>query len=119
MANDLLWIDDLRIPSDFIDLKKYDSVLWATTFDEGISYIEQDFQTIHLDNDLSDADDRQGKHIFNRIEEYLNDGKLPNLKQIIIHSDNSSAVSSMMGAKDLLKDKYDVRVTQVIFKFNS
>ena len=114
---EMLWIDDLRNPTDFIDTKQYSSVTWMDTFDKGQAAVELDlYDVIHLDNDLSDDDDRQGKHIFDYIEELLYFGKITKLKKIIIHSDNSAAVRYMMGAKHILNDKYGVEISQMIFK---
>lgn len=114
---DMLWIDDLRNPLDFININQYTSVKWEDTFEKGRAEVELDlYDVIHLDNDLSDEHDRQGKHIFDYIEELLYFGKIKKLKKIIIHSDNSSAVCYMMGAKTILNDKYGVEVSQMIFK---
>lgn len=112
----LLWIDDLRDPKRFINIQEYESVYWADTFEEGIAAIADDYDHIHLDNDLSDPYDRQGKHIFDYVDEKLFYDELDNLKAIIIHSDNSSAVHSMMLAKDRFRENYDVTVHQMIFK---
>lgn len=113
----LLWIDDLRNPANFINIDEYDTVTWMDTYDKGHSEVERDlYDVIHLDNDLSDEQDRQGKHILYYIEELLYYGRIKNLKKIVVHSDNSSAVASMMGAKHILKDKYDIQIIQVIFK---
>lgn len=114
---EMLWIDDLRNPNDFIDVNGYTVVTWKDTFEKGQAEVELDlYDVIHLDNDLSDEKDRQGKHIFDYIEELLHFGKILKLKKIIIHSDNSSAVRYMMGAKAIFKDKYGVEVSQMIFK---
>lgn len=113
----MLWIDDLRNPNDFINTAMYSSVTWKDTFEKGHTEVEYDlYDVIHLDNDLSDENDRQGKHIFDYIEELLYFGKIKKLKKIVIHSDNSSAVRYMMGAKAILNDKYGVEVSQMIFK---
>lgn len=115
--NALLWIDDLRDPTNFIDTNNYDEIVWSKNFDDALIDIKYfDYDVIHLDNDLSDENDRQGKHLFNTIEEWLDNGLLKNLKKIIIHSDNSSAVRSMMLAKERMLDVYGVIVEQVIFK---
>lgn len=113
----LLWIDDLRDPVDYIDTNQYESVLWLKTYSDAHAMVSNRYyDVIHLDNDLSDEHDRQGKHLFNYIEELLYSGRLPNLKSVIIHSDNSSAVRSMMLAKDNFKQNYNVDVSQMIFK---
>lgn len=113
----MLWIDDIRNPSDFIDMGTYNSVTWRDTYETGHAEVVHDlYDVIHLDNDLSDEYDRQGKHIFDHIEELLYFGKINKLKKIIIHSDNSSAVRYMMGAKLILNDRYGIVVTQMIFK---
>lgn len=114
--NKLLWIDDLRKPSDFIDVDGY-TLCWTQTYDsshDAITVFEPNI--IHLDNDLSDEQDRQGRHLFNYIEYLLHEGHLRDLQEVRIHSDNSSAVSSMMLAKDNFQDQYGVKVSQVIYK---
>lgn len=114
--NALLWIDDLRDPDNFINTDGYDEVVWTKTYDGALVDIKFDYDVIHLDNDLSDEQDRQGKHLFNAIEEWLDSGLLKNLNKIVIHSDNSSAVRNMMLAKERMLEVYGVTVEQMVFK---
>lgn len=116
----VLWIDDLRDPNDFINTWEYASVYWVDNYDAALLELNRDdYNIIHLDNDLSDPYDRQGKHLFNEIEYKLHNGDLKSLSVIIVHSDNSSAVHSIMTAKENMKDRYGVTLQQMIFKYNS
>lgn len=93
------------------------SVFWENNYDDAYTTLgTTNASIIHLDNDLSDPEDRQGKHLFNYIEYLLHEGRLESLKEVRIHSDNSSSVVSMMTAKDIFQEKYNVLVSQVIYK---
>ena len=106
-----LWVDDLRNPWK-LGMDKH-TTLWVLDYYQAISMlnVNQEFSVIHLDNDLGEKSP-QGKAVFDHIEFMLFENKLPNLKCIFIHSDNASAVRSMLSAKDLFQEKYGVEVKQ-------
>lgn len=110
----ILWVDDLRDPYVFMNFKQ--DVTWAKTYESAIKILtNEDFDIIYLDNDLGNEDGFQGKHVFNYIEELLYFKKQCDLTMIYIHSDNSSAVRTMLSAKDNIKIKYNVDMEQIIF----
>lgn len=108
----LLWLDDLRDPKDFIDTDVFKKVLWAKTFSEAISVLEDysdNITHISLDNDL--GEDKEGNDVLNFVEELLHSGELPNLREVYVHSHNPSAVDKMMLAKQSLSN-YGVLLIQ-------
>lgn len=114
-----VWIDDLRNPMNFLSHEMQTNLVWLDTYQKGLDYVienESKITRIHLDNDLSDPDEREGKHLFNEIEFLLHDGLLANLTEIYVHSDNSSAVNNMMSAKDIFKDKYGIQLIRVTYR---
>lgn len=115
-----VWVDDLRNPTDFLtDQNDFVGLHWLKTYESGFKFVVRNAKTlerIHLDNDLSDEKDRQGYHIFNAIERLVYQGKMPNLKEIIIHSDNAGAVQRMMTAKQNFKDRFGIVVRQVVYR---
>lgn len=112
-----LWVDDLRDPEKFLQDKKYlEGVIWAKTYFTAVEFIkshEEHINVIHLDNDL--GEEKEGKHIFNLVETMLNDGKFPNLLEIIVHSSNYPASNNIMSAKDIIWDKYKVKLSRTIY----
>ena len=114
------WVDDLRNPIDFLtNQSDFIGLHWLETYESGFKFVVRNakvLERVHLDNDLSDAKDRQGYHIFNAIERLVYQGKMPNLKEIIIHSDNASAVKGMMTAKDIFRDRFGIVVRQVVYR---
>lgn len=101
-----LWLDDIFPPTvssiqpdakDWLWVKNYDAFVKAIEAHEG------EIELISYDNDL--GEEKEGKHCFNMMESILHDGYLANLKRVILHSDNSSAVNSLLTAKDSL-DRY-------------
>lgn len=114
MKIEKVWVDDLRDPNNFVSDKNYlDYLIWVKTYSVSIDVInthESTITTIHLDNDL--GEEKEGRHVFNHIEELLHEGKLGSLKTIIIHSSNYGAVDLMMSAKDIIKEKYGITLTK-------
>lgn len=106
-----LWLDDIFDYSVSAVKPKDTDWLWAKNFDQFKQLLEnheKDIQLISFDNDL--GEDLEGKHCFYLMEELLSEGKLRNLKNVILHSDNISAVTSMLGAKNYLKSIYGIEV---------
>lgn len=107
-----VWLDDLRDPFLHIaDQKLAAEMLWFKDYDSAFVFITENAATIaelHLDNDLGDLQGREGKHLFNYIETLIEEGLMPELYFIQIHSSNSSAVGNIMSVKDIFKRKYNI-----------
>lgn len=98
-----VWIDDIRDPVKFTGQTDH---VWLKTFQDGLDYVTNHLDSVtelFLDNDLADKDDRQGRHILNFVEEQVYFGRMPSLKAIYIHSDNTPAVISMLSSKDVFE----------------
>jgi hypothetical protein len=106
-----LWVDDLRNPCK-LGMDEQNTV-WVLDYFQALNMLEKnnEFTVIHLDNDLGEHSP-EGKSVFSFIEYMLHENRLPQLKAVFIHSDNASAVRSMLSAKDVFKEKYDVHVEQ-------
>lgn len=106
-----LWVDDLRNPLK-LGMDEQNTV-WVLNYFQALNMLEKnnEFTVIHLDNDLGE-ESPEGKSVFAFIEYMLHENKLPQLKAVFIHSDNASAVRSMLSAKDVFKEKYGVHVEQ-------
>lgn len=111
-----LWLDDIHSPS--ASPLHLDSPQWISNGRDFIDIVDlmisdgshTNVDLISFDNDLGDENDIDGKYCFNYIESLLNDGYFKNVRTIVIHSDNSSAVNSMLSAKDIFKDKYNINI---------
>lgn len=118
----VLWIDDMRDPAKFIASPDL-NITWKDTYTDAEQELRAnglDYDEVWFDNDLGDEQFRQGKHLFNILEElfyFHHNQREINLKAVYVHSDNSSAVHSMMLAKDIMKG-YGVTMQQRIFKSN-
>lgn len=107
---DKLWVDDIRDPTEHVS----GDWEWAKTSDEAFAELSTNkYSTISLDNDL--GEEIEGIHIFDWIEErlYWKDIDLSNLKTIYIHSSNIEAVRRILGAKHIMKDKYNITVAVI------
>lgn len=106
-----LWLDDLFDQTVSAVNPNDEDWIWAKNH-AGFKNLIEEFQDkitlISYDNDL--GEEIEGRHCFYIMEEMLSEGKLKNLKDIIIHSDNTGAVDSMMGAKDYLKRNYGIEM---------
>jgi hypothetical protein len=112
-----LWLDDM-FPPTFSSTHPNDADwVWAKNFSEFESLIqlnEKDIKLISYDNDLGDTiHHKEGKHCFSFMEEMLFNDQLKNLKDVILHSDNASAVSVMMTAKDSLQQRFGITLKKV------
>lgn len=109
-----LWLDDLFDQTVSAINPNDNDWIWAKNH-AGFKTLIEEFQDkitlISYDNDL--GEEIEGRHCFCIMEEMLSEGKLRNLKNIIIHSDNTGAVDSMMGAKDYLKRSYGIDMQRV------
>lgn len=110
MTEDLtLWVDDLRNPWKL----GMENTVWVLDYFQALNILDNNdqFTVIHLDNDLGEHSP-EGKSVFHYIEYLLHENKLPFLECIFIHSDNASAVRSMLSATEVFKEKYGVTVQQ-------
>jgi hypothetical protein len=111
-----IWLDDIHHPR--VSPFHLESPQWIANGNDFIDIVDlmiadgthNNIDLISFDNDLGEEYDIDGKYCFNYIESLLNDGYFKNLKTIVIHSDNSSAVNSMMAAKDIFKEKYNINI---------
>lgn len=114
-----IWLDDIHNPS-----KSHTHLPDPIWVKDGKSFFElvnelintgedSNINLISFDNDLGEQlgnSDIDGGMCFNFLERELYAGSFPNLKFIVIHSDNTSRVDMMMGAKDMLFEKFGIRV---------
>lgn len=114
-----LWLDDIHSPS--VSAVTLHNPVWFKTGNDFISGVKNLIDTgedkavsiISFDNDLGEeSGDIDGYTCFNYIEEVLHGGAFPNLHTIIIHSDNTSAVTKMMSAAYNLESNFNIKVVR-------
>lgn len=108
----ILWIDDLRNPNQY----NISNCLWLKNFNSAKKALlthQSEIEEIHLDNDLGESEpNREGRDLFNILESMLYNGDMKKLKKIFIHTSNSSASRSMMTAKKIFLEKYNIIIKQ-------
>lgn len=109
----LLWLDDLHDPYKFPHITdKYPLIIWARNYDEFTEYFDSFLiHAVSLDNDL--GEEMEGKDCLRYVESVMFDSPTLPLREINIHSHNSSAVDYMYSSKESLKEKYDIDVTKI------
>lgn len=106
MSN-MLWVDDLRNPEEFVK----GEWVWVKTSADAIKELQKNkYEVVSLDNDL--GEEMEGKDIFNWIEQrlYWKDIELTKLKRIYVHSSNVGAVRYIMNARNIMRDKYKIEI---------
>ncbi len=106
MSN-MLWVDDLRNPEEFVKGDWH----WVKNSADAFKALQtNNYEIVSLDNDL--GEETEGKDIFNWIEQrlYWKDIELSKLKKIYVHSSNVAAVRQIMGAKAVMRSKYNIEI---------
>lgn len=106
MSN-MLWVDDLRNPEEFVKGDWH----WVKNSADAFNALKtNNYEIVSLDNDL--GEETEGKDIFNWIEQrlYWKDIELSKLKKIYVHSSNVAAVRQIMGAKAVMQSKYNIEI---------
>lgn len=109
----LLWVDDIRDPTDYVLTELFDLIVWATTAEYAFDVLEDttyNITDVSLDNDLGTA--LEGNDVLCRIEYMVFNKQMPQLKTINIHSHNPSAVEKMVSAGHFLST-LGVKVTKM------
>lgn len=109
-----LWLDDIH--SHKASAVPLDHPIWVVNGNDFIDTVDlmisdgssEKIDLISFDNDLGDEAAISGVDCFNYVECLLNEGHLSQLRTIIVHSDNSSAVNTFMSAVDIFKERYNI-----------
>ena len=101
-----LWIDDIRDPNSYSWRNRYDippDVVWAKTYDEAHHYImNNEIEWVAFDNDLG-SHTKQGKHLFQLLEQRVYEGKNP-MFEAIFQTSNTVAKRQMILGYNRLYD---------------
>lgn len=109
-----LWLDDIH--SHKASAVPLEHPIWVVNGNDFIDTIDlmisdgsaEKIDLISFDNDLGDEAAISGVDCFNYVECLLHEGHLSQLRTIIVHSDNSSAVNTFMSAVDIFKERYNI-----------
>ena len=99
-----IYIDDIRTPPD-------DTWIVAKNYDEACKLIEEndgDIEMISFDNDLGDPWAKEGRHVFDYLDQGIREGWLTPVSNpqinLLVHTDNSSAREYMTRGIAALQD---------------